>query len=93
MVVRSKSTVLIDFNLLLSENTLARIAGALNPSVNFACPGSFVGNYTLTCSDKNGTLLSTKKAYGMDLIKWADSTECNGRNGDVCLNIAHIQQV
>ena len=28
----------------------------------------------------------------MDLVKWADSTDCNGRNGDVCLNIALIQE-
>ena len=92
MVVSFNNLVLIDLNSLLSENTLVRIAGALNPNVNFACPGSFIGNYTLTCSDQNGFVLSTKKAYGMDLMKWADSTECNGRNGEVCLNIAAVQE-
>ena len=28
----------------------------------------------------------------MELIKWADSSECNGHNGDTCLNIDVVQK-
>ena len=47
--------------------------------------------YQMSCSDKNGTLLSSKFSYIPQLLKWADSSACNGRNGDICLNIPSVQ--
>ena len=47
--------------------------------------------YQMSCSDKNGTFLSSKFSYIPQLLKWADSSACNGRNGDICLNIPSVQ--
>ena len=77
-----------------SECRITELAQAHNPDVNVTCDAVHSSYYrqALYCKDKNGkTIASLGSNSDEELLKWVVSSECNGRNGAICLNLLDVQ--
>ena len=77
-----------------SECRITELAQAHNPDVNVTCDAVHSSYYrqALYCIDKNGkTIASLGSNSDEELLKWVVSSECNGRNGAICLNLLDVQ--
>ena len=77
-----------------SDCRITELAQAHNPEVNVTCWAVQSSYYRqdLDCKDKNGTTIASLGSNSdEELLKWVVSSECNGRNGAICLNLLDVQ--
>ena len=72
---------------------ITELAQAHNPDVKVTCLAEHsYYEQILYCKDKNGTThASNWSVSDEELLKWVVSSECNGRNGPICLNLLDVQ--